>query len=233
MGGYIDAAAGVLMRVSRQVEVAGANISNLDTAGYKRQTSYESVVATKGKVASGVPSLDMTPGKLVNTGNPYHLALLGSSFFVVASSKGVFYTRGGQFQRDGEGRLVTVEGFALQSQDGGDLVLTAKAAPNILRDGTVLEDGAPTGKVAVVELDPRGATYAQGGVIDAPGGTASESDAPAVQQGAYESSNVSMGSEMVSMMLALRQAETAQKLIGVYDELTGRVIDAFGQAGGA
>jgi len=50
-----------------------------------------------------------------------------------------------------------------------------------------------------------------------------------IHQGAYEAANVSTGDEMVAIMAALRRAESGQKLMGVYDDLMGRVLSTFGQ----
>ena len=189
-------------------------------------------MASTGGKSTGAGGLDLSPGKQVKTGNPYDLAILGDGFFTVSSPGGVFYTRAGQFRADGDGRLVNAQGFALQAQGGGDLTIRANKSFKILEDGTVLEDGQPTAKLAVVTLnDPQSATYVEGGVLSVPQSAVTNLDAPVIHQGAYEASNVSNGDEMVSIMQALRQAEAGQKLVNVYDDLMGRVLDSFGQAG--
>ncbi len=45
-----------------------------------------------------------------------------------------------------------------------------------------------------------------------------------------ESSNVSLGDEMIGMMGALRSADTGARLVQVYDDLMGKAISAFGQS---
>jgi flagellar basal body rod protein FlgG len=98
----------------------------------------------------------------------------------------------------------------------------------------VLENGQPTSKIAVVSLqDPSVAAYVEGGVLSAPSAAVTQVDAPDIRQGAYETSNVSSGSEMVSIMAALRQAEAGQRLVGAYDDVMGRVLETFGQSGGS
>jgi flagellar basal body rod protein FlgG len=161
------------------------------------------------------------------------LAILGNGFFVVSSGNALFYTRAGQFQRDGDGRLVTAQGLALQAKGGGDLVLGTDKAWKVLEDGTVVEDGQSTARLAVVTLeDPKAIAYADNGALSAPSSSVASLDAPVIRQGAYEASNVSGASEMVAIMLALRQAETGQKLVSVYDDLMGRVIENLSTAGG-
>ena len=44
-----------------------------------------------------------------------------------------------------------------------------------------------------------------------------------------EASNVSLGSEMVTIMAALREAQSGQRLMNVYDDLMGHAITTFGQ----
>ena len=51
---------------------------------------------------------------------------------------------------------------------------------------------------------------------------------PMIRQGMVESSNVSMGDEMVTMMAAMRQAEGGARLVQVYDELMGRALTTLG-----
>ena len=234
MGDVIDLASSVLAQAAQRLDVAGQNISNATVNGYKRVISFSSTLsASKTDNIGSTYRLDLTPGKEVQTGNSYDLSIEGDGFFIVASPHGLYYTRAGQFQRDGDGRLLTSAGLALQSDSGGDLTLS-KDKVQVQLDGTVLEDGQPTGKIAIAAItDPSSAQYVGGGVISAPESAVGSVDAPSIRQGSYEASNVSSSTEMVSMMLALRQAEAGQKLVNVYDEMMGRVIDSFSQAGGS
>jgi len=175
-------------------------------------------------------AIDFSFGKLVETGNPYDLALSGEGFFVVRTAAGTLhYTRDGQFSRDPDGRLVDARGSVLQA-DGADLVLRSSRA-EILADGVVLEDGEPVARLDVVEIADRARmTPAQRGGFVAPLESVQTLATPSVRQGAMEMSNVSTAAEMVSIMAALRRAEAGQRLAMVYDDLMGRVITTFGQA---
>jgi flagellar basal body rod protein FlgG len=115
--------------------------------------------------------------------------------------------------------------------DGGDLALSANKV-EIQKDGVVLEDGAPSARLDLMRFADQGAaTPADGGAFTAPIDAMEPAEGAVVRQGALEMSNVSTGAEMVSMMGALRRAETGQRLASVYDDLMGRVISSFGQAG--
>ena len=227
MGDLIDIAAVVLGQSERRVEVAAQNVANVSTPGYKRRVSFSSLAGKNGPVEAA-SSVDFSPGKAIVTHNPSDLAVLGNGFFQVRSEQGVFYTRQGQFQLDKQGRLVTPQGYVLQAQDGGDLVLQGGAF-QVQADGTVLEDGDPVGTLGVVDIDTKAAVPVQDGLFSAPASAATAASAPVVRQGMLESSNVSSAEEMLGMMEALRQAEAAQKLSGVYDDLLGQALSTFGQ----
>jgi len=48
----------------------------------------------------------MTQGNLVNTGNPFDLAVEGEGYFVLKASEGNIYTRAGAFAVDANSNLV-------------------------------------------------------------------------------------------------------------------------------
>ncbi len=233
MGDFIDIAGGILSRSEQRVEIAAQNVANITTPGYKRRISFSELVASgagDAQTTSGISSyVDFAPGKAMDTTNPYDLAITGDGFFAVRSGDRVLYTRAGQFQRAADGRVTTASGLPLQVQGGGDLVLKG-AAFEVTEDGTVLEEGEPVARLAVVAFtDTAAVTPADGGLFAAPDDLVVEVKRPAVRQGALESSNVSTGDEMVSIMEALRRAESGQRLVGVYDDLMGRALTAFGQ----
>lgn len=234
MTNLIDMAAGILSQSERQVEIAGQNISNVTTPGYKRRISFSNLVSEpiRNIPPNTQPSIitDISAGKLINTARPLDMAISGPGFFAVSANGQVLYTRSGQFNRDADGRLVTPQGQTLQVQGGGDLVLK-DGDFKVLEDGSVTQDGEPLAKLAVVDIsDPATAVTAEGGALSVAGNHVTPVANPSVYQGKLEASNVSMGPEMISIMSALRRAETGQRLVSVYDDLMGRVLSIFGQA---
>lgn len=213
--------------------MSAQNVANMTTPGYKKRVSFASMYTPVEKSSNRddmtITTVDLSDGKLIDTNNPTDLALSGSGFFVVRSGERLLYTRQGEFQRDGAGHLVTDKGFALQAEDGGDLTLHAEQF-QVTADGVVLEAGEPVARLAVVDFkDPRQIAYADGGMFSADAAAATLAGHPAVHQQMLESSNVSNGDEMVAIMEALRRAETAQRLVTVYDDLMGRALSVFGQ----
>lgn len=243
MGALVDSVGDILSRVERHVEASSQNISNATTPGYKRAVSFEQMLEASATGpgsddaggAFGVQTrpglaIDMSAGPPINTNNSNDLAILGAGFFAVRASGGeVLYTRQGQFERDGAGHLVTAQGGIVQQSGGGDLVLGAGDF-KVLPDGTVIQSAEAVGRIAIVALtDPTALHYADGGLYSAPAATVVAVNDPTVSQGMLEASNVSLGAEMISIMAALREAQSGQRLMSVYDDLMGRAISTFGQ----
>jgi flagellar basal body rod protein FlgG len=243
LGAFLDSVGDILSRVERRVEVAAQNISNSATPGYKRALSFESLVATPDVEAlnsgdslmAGLPqpsslAVDLASGQLQNTGNPTDLAVSGAGFFAVRTpGQEVLYTRQGQFHRDADGHLLTAHGAVLQQRGGGDLVLKPGDF-KVLDDGAVVQAGEPVGRIAIADFsDAKAVTLAGDGLYSAPDATIAADDAVGVRQGALEASNVGLGAEMMTIMSALRQAQSGQHLMNTYDDLMGRAITTFGQ----
>lgn len=183
----------------------------------------------------GAPQLsgagvDLSAGKLTQTGNPLDLAISGEGYFEVhGPAQALMYTRQGQFHRDDQGRLVTGAGLVLQADGGGDLDV-GEGAIKVEVDGSVTLDGEPVGRVAIANLSDAAAADWIGGGFTAPAAAMTPAERPELRQGFLEASNVSTGDEMVSIMAAMRRAESGQHLMLTYDDLMGRVLTAFGQA---
>lgn len=237
MSGLVESAVAILSASEKRLEVVSSNISNVSTAGYKRRISFADLVANAGTGTDAVGALltrtraDLAQGKLNATGNPLDLAISGDGFFQLRDGTETIYSRQGQFKLAADGTVVTPQGFVLQQAGGGDLVLD-RANVKILADGTILDGARPVGRIGL--FAPSGATAVQpldGSMFHFSDGAANEVSDPQLRQGMTETSNVSVGDEMVTMMASLRQAESGSRLMQTYDDLLGRAITAFGQAG--
>ena len=244
--GSIEIASTILSRAEQRVEIAAQNLANMTTPGYKARRPFSDLIAgaadgvaqASTQSSKGEMSLDVSNGKLQNTGNPYDLAISGSGFFAVRSGSAIYYTRNGQFHTDADGALVTVNGMVLQS-DGGDVTVGATRRDGVssgsddfkvLSDGTVLEAGQPIARLTIcVFADPSALKPVGDSAFSAQGSDAQDVSNPQIRQGMLETSNVSTADEMISMMAALRSATTGQHLMQVYDDLMGRALSAFGQ----
>ena len=236
----MDSAVALISGADRQLEVTAQNVSNLATPGYRARQSFWALV-NSGKVSGGAATggaatggadtairmtTDFSRGSIAVTSNPYDLAITGNGFFAVSSNGETRYTRNGQFLRANDGRIVTADGLALQS-DAGDLVLHGTDI-TVLSDGTVLDNGEPVARILVTDFhDKAGLQAAAAGQFRSSGADGVDVFQPGIRQGAVETSNVSSAHEMVTMMMALRQAETGQHLVQFYDELLGQAITGF------
>lgn len=231
-----EIAAQILSRAQERAEVAAQNITNASTPGYRRRVPFSEMVAATQPQQLGGPqgtarngaAADFTAGQLVETGSPTDIAIGGQGFFAVRGGETIFYTRHGQFRRDSEGRLATPHGLVLQTVDGGD-VTVGEAPFDVARDGTVTRNGEPLARIALVDFEDRAALApGEGGAFSAVGAEPVQVAAPSLRQGMLESSNVSMGDEMVAMMEAVRRAETGQRLVTTWDDMMGRALNVFG-----
>ena len=205
-------------------------MANISTPGYKRQIGFADLVQDQriGAVPSWSVRHDVEQGKLQSTGNPFDLAISGAGYFRLRSGDTTLYSRQGQFHRDPDGMVVTSQGYVLQQQGGGDLVLDGDAMI-IAHDGTVTDHGQAVARIALERASDASAMVSVGESFFSAGASSmDEADGATIRQGMVEGSNVSLGDEMTQSMTALRQAETGARLIQLYDDLMGRAVTAFG-----
>jgi len=104
------------------ISVAGDNISNASTPGFKaNRAEFESLIAGDGvlgrqfgsgsSIASVATLFDQ--GTLEFTGRPLDLGISGNGYFVLARNEERFYTRAGNFKIDSSGFVVNPAGMAV------------------------------------------------------------------------------------------------------------------------
>lgn len=232
------------------------NLANVNTTGFKKgRMEFEDLVYQQIK-APGSPTsqegsspvgLDaglgsrvvatarnFSSGNLRNTNAPLDLAIEGAGFFQVSLPGGeIGYTRAGTFHLNGDGQIVTNEGYALEP--------AISVPPNALsvsvsKDGivSVATPGQPPEQVGSIEIatfqNPAG-LEARGGnvfvVSNASGdpitGLPGSDGLGTIAQGFLEDSNVSVVEEMVNMILGQRAYEASSKVIRAADEMLQQV----------
>jgi flagellar basal-body rod protein FlgG len=233
MADVLESASAIMRSSERRVEVVSNNVANVSTPGFRRQVSFVDVTASLGAGGANLPvistRLDESSGKLESSGHSLDLAISGEGFFQLQAGEATLYSRNGQFRRLEDGRVANAQGHILQQADGGDLVLDS-AAVEILADGTVIDGERPVARIALFLPESDGAVQSVSGSSFSIDGAVREVEEPQLRQGMVEGSNVVLGDEMVTMMAALRQAESGARLATLYDELMGRAITTLGQA---
>lgn len=229
----------ILMSSSqRRLETVARNVANSATPGFRAERVYEEFLPAQtpagGDAVSPIrrteTATDFSAASLQFTGAPFDLAIAGQGFFVVRDTDALAYVRSAHFIRDAEGRLVDGAGRALQAQNGGDVVIDGGEI-EILADGALLQDGVPLARLQIVAPTDFATLVPLGGALfSAPEDTMITVEEPLVRQGMIESSNVETADEMLQMMTAVRQAETAARIIQAYDGLIGQAITSLGRS---
>lgn len=203
------------------------------TPGYRAKHTFSQVVSQIDEAGRTGPDqatvISMDSGLLSETGNALDLAISGEGFFELRDDSGPLYTRNGQFSRGDDGRLLGAGGRAVQGVGGGDIVVP-ETGFSITANGSVMADDQLVARIAVLAFDASAVKVGPDGLLSVAAADVTPVDAPVVRQRFLESSNVSLGDEMIALMEAVRRAETGQRLMNVYDDLMGRAITSFGQA---
>jgi len=160
-----EAAETMLAQQNRLDQVAN-NIANVDTAGFRREkvTFWEMLYRAndnRQRVGKGMkPVTDQSSGPVKMTGNPLDVAIQGEGFFKIQTPGGVRYTRAGNFLLNEQGQLA-MPGGNLVLGDGGAIVL-GEGQVSIGRDGTIAQNGAVVGQLAVVSFADKAALEREG-----------------------------------------------------------------------
>ena len=235
MSGIVDSAAAILLSSEKRVEAAGQNIANVRTPSYKRQVSFDAILSSQDAAPKTLPErlhfTDLSSGKLIPSGNPFDLAISGPGFLRLRDGEEIVYSRGGSFSIGPDGTLVDPGGRQLQSVSGDDIAVESQDL-EILVDGTVLERGLPVAVIALYEAEQFDAIEAVGGsLFKMPESAVRDAGNSALRQGFLEQANVTTSDEMIAMMAAIRQAESASRLVRTYDQLIGQAITTFSRRG--
>lgn len=228
---------GMRMQMRRQ-EVISNNLANSSTTGFKRNLFNVKEMgsenefmgrAVSSKTSSnsqfGGPEILSTrvsfeQGNLVNTENPFDMAIEGDGFFKLKNptTGDLFYTRSGHFTMNKDGQLVHA--------DNGFLVLDQGDNPIPLNEinSSIAE------AVKVVNFKDLSALQKQEGTMfklnNSQGGTLPTElpVASVVRQGFLEESNTNSINEMVSMIEAHRAYQANASNLKQQDDNLGSLI---------
>jgi flagellar basal-body rod protein FlgG len=169
-------------------------------------------------------------GEFENTGRKLDIAIRGDGFLQVVLPNGdIRYTRDGALQMNANGQLVSTTGYAIEpaitiptdasavdiGTDGGVNVTTAAGTSSVVGTIQLVRFPNPSGLSA--EGDN---LLAESGASGSPlTGTAGENGFGMIQSGFLEKSNVSMVTELVSLITAQRAYEINSRAIRAGDEM--------------
>ena len=210
---------------SRQHEVIANNLANANTPGFRRTLLAVSSRGNNALQQNGQINTDLRGSEVVRsyvdfsqatmreTGRTLDAAISGDGFFKIQTDGGPIYTRNGAFQLSEAGELVTTDGLSVMG--GGAIQIPDDIALSdivINDDGTIRGNGQELGRLDVVSFDdPDGLIQIGPTRFRAPGGIAEIPSDAIVKQGALESANTSVVSEMIAMIIGMRHLESAQQ----------------------
>jgi len=174
-------------------------------------------------------------GNILITDNSLDLAINGNGYFVVELPSGdTAYTRAGALGQSADGDLVTSDGFIIQPgitlpQDALDITINAEGEVLVTIDGQT----APTnvGQLQLANFPNEAGLQAIGSnlfletqasgtaTVATPGSTGFGT----IQQGALETSNVNIVSEITNLITAQRAYEMNSRVIQASDEMMSSV----------
>jgi len=228
--GMYTAAAGAIAMEER-LTIISNNVANLNTIGFKKDhMSFEqfSKLLDTSMLAEGQyrvipidvvalsPTIDVTPGSPVETGNPLDVAMIGDGFFVVSTEDGPRYTRAGSFQLTTDNILVMPQGYRVQGE-GGDISIDTTTGNGIIgidSRGKITYDDTDVDTLQVVRIAPEVLVRKGNNLFDVKEGYVPEPvETPSMSQSYLEAANVEPVSEMVDMIATQRAYDAFQKMI--------------------
>ena len=154
---------------SEAIGVAGDNIANVNTMGFKRQRAVftdilgQSVAQAAGSPTAGAGSRVAhierlyLQGALLTTDSPTDLAISGEGFFTVAGTvngvDGQFYSRAGAFHIDSDGKLANPDGLLLQGYQADDTGAITSTIGDLTVAGAALKASSTTTADMQIQLD--------------------------------------------------------------------------------
>lgn len=220
----------ILTRVSEQGsdQAAGApGKSSPDQINKKPRIQGEPDTWVQTKPLVMTHALDTRHGAVATTGRDTDVALMGPGFFAIQTEAGERYTRAGSFTIDGQKRLVTPAGDPVLG-DGGPIKLEGESFA-IDNSGQIIVDGAPAGKLKVVDFEnPSELEHLGDNLLRPPEGMDPKPVAAGdlvVAQGSLEGSNVNPIDTLVAMISAQRAFEVQQKTLTTEDDMLSRSVN--------
>lgn len=230
----IFASLGTLRQQNRISHLIANNLSNAQTAGFKKDVPVFSVLLSQSLDSYQRLSFDQTKtlfhqGTIQQTGNPLDLAIEGEGFFKIQTAQGVRYTRAGNFCLNRDGVLTNANGFSVLGKRG-EMTLSGGTI-TVEKDGTVKVNGEERDKIALVTLQnldllkKEGHTLFELRIEE----EVREVENPQIHQGALEASNTNPIEEMVNLIDALRSFESCVKVVQSQDEMDSKAVNELGK----
>ncbi|MCB0377982.1 MAG: flagellar basal-body rod protein FlgG [Bdellovibrionales bacterium] len=249
----LNTAATGMQAQQSNMEVISNNMANASTVGFKKAraefedllyqnmkepgaaTGLNAVSPTGVQIGLGVKNSavqrDHAAGSVRISDSPFDLMIEGKGFFQVQNEEGdIFYTRNGEFKRNGDGFLVDKNGNLFYPElkipeDAALININYKGEVELIRDRMSKPENIGQVEIATF-INPAGlkalgknlfaSTPASG---EPQRGTPGVGHFGSVAQGQLEGSNVNIVEEMVNMITSQRTYETNSKAMQAADQM--------------
>ena len=228
--GKYAAISGAVARM-QMLENISEHLASTKVPGYKKgMVTFEaklgeasSGMATKGTNYTQLTKqkIDFSSGEVEYSGDPLDLAINGDGFFQIQRPDGTFgYARKGNFELNGEGKLIDTSGFLVMGAEGGEITVPQPDV-NIGQDGSIWDGETRVGQVGLFRFADTSVLKRAGGEMFIPiDGTQPEPHpSPRMSQKYLETSNVDMMKTMTRMTSNLRAFEATQKALKIYSDM--------------
>ena len=241
------------------VDVISNNIANMNTTAYTKRraefndllyqniirpgsasTADQNIVPAGLQLGTGVRTAAVyritDGGALTNTNNALDLAIKGRGYFQIElpEGKGTAYTRDGAFQRNGDGTLVTHDGYVVQPEitipeDAVEVYVNASGKGWVKQDGQTDELNVGQLELATFVNEAGLEAIGQNLFIQTEASGDPVVDNPdtegfgSIQSGYLETSNVNAVSEITELVSAQRAYELNSKIITTSDQMLSTI----------
>lgn len=253
--GLYASAAGLLTSMHR-ADVAGNNLANINTVGFKPQLSAvmqrDPARLEKGdwnqpsnalleRLGGGTliaPSATVfRQGSIQETGNPLDVAIEGDGFFVVsgdggASAERIRFTRDGRFSIDHLGRLVTAtDGRPVLDTRDQVIRLNPNQPIEITADGAIEQNRVPIARLQVTSFPTTDRLVREGDGLFRADANSIENRRPAaktrIAQRYIETSAVEPVQALMDVTEATGAVARNANIISLHDSMLNRLINSY------
>jgi len=249
--GFYSAAAGLLSG-QKAVNVLANNVANVNTAGFKSQSTIQSSfseylisrLSSSNKIANpdigkgaymtvnSAQFSDFTQGSIEETGRGVDMAIQGEGFFLVQSASGEVLTRNGQFEVNENGNLILPGVGTVLNSNKQPITLTGSNF-SLSSDGRIIQNGAETDALYIATVaNKNGLTQVGNGLFQSLNGfQQAGTGVYSLIQGSIEKSNTDMTTEMSQIISRQNNFQSCAQVLKIFDRISEISANQVGKIG--